>query len=161
MVYPPQLSWPTTTLHGHKLVRATGNCEASWQGLPVQSPAQNKLEPRCFPLMLLKVTLITKFQYACTRTLMAQEKGKLLVVRTWLINLSNRLSAVSSFSPRIVASSCKWHLAPLKPWRIQAHFRSQMNLLRFQLILPMTHHDRTVDMHQTTHTNLRLALLLA
>ena len=31
-------------------------------GWAVQSPAQNKLEPRCFPLMLLKVTLITKFQ---------------------------------------------------------------------------------------------------
>ena len=57
------------------------------------------------------------------------------VVRTWLFNLSNRLSAVSSFSlgnwpPTIIVLPIVGigsYLAPFKPWRIQDCYRLQMS----------------------------------
>ena len=55
------------------------------------------------------------------------------VVCTWLFNLSNRLSAVSSFSlgnwpPTIIVLPIVGigsYLAPFKPWQIQDFYRLQ------------------------------------
>ena len=74
----------------------------------------------------------------CTLTCTAlwlKEKGIALVVRTWLFNLSNRLSAVSSFSlgnwpPTIIVLPIVGigsYLAPFKPWQIQDRCRLQMS----------------------------------